>query len=51
MNYFKNKVDLILDGGVLSGKLGSTIVDVTEGDLKIIRAGEIPIERVVESLK
>src|SRR3990172_13353259 len=50
MNYFKNKVDLILDGGVLSGKLGSTIVDVTEGDLKIIRAGEIPIERVVESL-
>ncbi|OGP28951.1 MAG: threonylcarbamoyl-AMP synthase [Deltaproteobacteria bacterium GWB2_42_7] len=51
MNYFKNKVDLILDGGVLSGKLGSTIVDVTEGDLKIIRAGDIPIERVVESLK
>src|SRR3989338_241328 len=41
----------LLDGGVLSGKLGSTIVDVTEGDLKIIRAGEIPIERVVESLK
>lgn len=51
MGYFKNKVDLILDGGVLSGKLGSTIVDVTEGDLKVIRVGEIPTERVVENLK
>lgn len=51
MNYFKNKVDLILDGGVLSGKLGSTVVDFTEGCLKVIREGEIPIKRLVESLK
>src|SRR3990170_3079771 len=41
MNYFKNKVDLILDGGVLSGKLGSTIVDVTEGDVNINIAKEL----------
>lgn len=51
MNYFENEVDLILDGGTLSGRLGSTIVDVTEGDLKVIREGEIPLKTVVEGLK
>lgn len=51
MDYFENEVDLILDGGTLSGRLGSTIVDVTEGDLKVIRKGEIPLKTVVEGLK
>ncbi|MBI3399125.1 MAG: threonylcarbamoyl-AMP synthase [Deltaproteobacteria bacterium] len=51
MDYFKDKIDLILDGGALSGKLGSTIVDVTEGDLKIIREGEIAAKTVIDSLK
>lgn len=51
MDYFENEVDLILDGGTLFGRLGSTIVDVTEGDLKVIREGEIPLKTVVEGLK
>lgn len=44
--YFGDKIDLIIDGGLLSGKLGSTIVDVTEGELKIVREGEIPVKAI-----
>lgn len=51
IDYFGGKVDLIIDGGKLYGKLGSTIVDVTEDKLKIIREGEIPAMKVVEGLK
>lgn len=47
---FGDKIDLVIDGGVLSGKLGSTIVDVTEGELKILRQGEIPVKTVLETI-
>src|SRR3990167_9776167 len=43
MDYFGDKIDLVLDGGVLYGKLGSTVIDVTEGELTVIREGEISI--------
>ena len=49
IGYFGDKIDLILDGGMLYGKLGSTIVDVTEGDLKVIRQGEISVEQLQDS--
>jgi len=39
--YFKNKLDMIIEGGSLAGKLGSTVIDVTEGNIKILRHGEI----------
>lgn len=48
--YFGDKIDLLIDGGILSGRLGSTIVDVTEGDLKVIRDGEISQKLIAESL-
>lgn len=51
MGYFGNKADLILDGGMLYGKLGSTIVDVTEGELAVIREGDISTKMVAECLK
>jgi L-threonylcarbamoyladenylate synthase len=51
MGYFGNKIDLILDGGMLYGKLGSTIVDVTEGELAVIREGEITVEAISACLK
>ena len=46
MGYFGNKIDLILDGGMLYGKLGSTVIDVTEGELTVIREGEISIKQL-----
>lgn len=49
-DYFGDKIDLMLDGGVLCGKLGSTIVDVTSGDLKVIREGEISAKTVFRRL-
>lgn len=51
MDYFGDKIDLIIDGGLLSGKLGSTIVDATEEKLKIIREGEIPVKTVLASVQ
>ncbi|HLA50983.1 MAG TPA: L-threonylcarbamoyladenylate synthase [Thermodesulfobacteriota bacterium] len=51
MGYFGNKIDLILDGGMLYGKLGSTVVDVTEGELIVIREGEISVEAISAYLK
>ena len=51
MDYFGDKIDLILDGGMLYGKLGSTVVDVTEGELIVIREGEISVEAISAYLK
>jgi tRNA threonylcarbamoyl adenosine modification protein (Sua5/YciO/YrdC/YwlC family) len=40
---FKNLVDLVIDGGA-GGNIPSTVVDCTEGELKIIRQGLGQIE-------
>ena len=50
-DYFGDKIDLIIDGSLLSGKLGSTIVDATEEKLKVIREGEIPVKTVLASVQ
>lgn len=34
-------VDLVLDGGVVSGGVASTVVDITDGQLRIVREGPI----------
>lgn len=46
--YFGDKLDMIIDHGKLEGKLGSTIVDVTEGGIKILRHGEIQEEQLIK---
>lgn len=40
-NYFANRVDVFVDGGTLTSKSGSTVVEVMEDSIKIIREGEI----------
>ncbi|MCK9581872.1 MAG: L-threonylcarbamoyladenylate synthase, partial [Methanoregula sp.] len=43
-NYFKNKKyqpDIIVDGGTLKASKGSTVVDVRDGKVKIVRQGDI----------
>ncbi|MBI3754475.1 MAG: threonylcarbamoyl-AMP synthase [Deltaproteobacteria bacterium] len=50
-DYFGDKIDLLIDGGALSGKLGSTIVDATKRELKVVREGEIPAQDVFEAIK
>ena len=40
-NYFADRVDVFVDGGTLISKSGSTVVEVMEDSIKIIREGEI----------
>ena len=40
-NYFTNRVDVFVDGGTLTSETGSTVVEVIEDRIKIIRQGEI----------
>ena len=39
--YFAGRVELFVDGGALFSERGSTVVDVMEDSIKIIREGEI----------
>jgi len=47
---FKDKVDLIIDGGKTQGGLPSTIVDLTSEKPKIIREGAIPRSKFMKYL-
>lgn len=46
MGYFSDRVKIFLDGGRLEGTKGSTVVEIAEERLKIIREGEIPSEEL-----
>jgi L-threonylcarbamoyladenylate synthase len=51
MKYFGNRIDLLVDGGFTTGNLPSTIVDVTEKEIKILREGVInkdSIKRILD---
>ncbi len=41
LTYFSGRLTVYLDGGVLAGKKGSTVVEVREGGIRIAREGEI----------
>jgi L-threonylcarbamoyladenylate synthase len=44
-------LDGIVDAGVCPGGPPSTIVDVCDGALRLVRAGAVPWERVLESMR
>lgn len=48
--YFNGEIDVLIDGGKLPGRLGSTVVDLTEGGFRIIREGEIASAEVERAL-
>ena len=43
IKYFGNSIDLLIDGGSTPGGLPSTIVDISEGRIKIVREGAAKI--------
>jgi L-threonylcarbamoyladenylate synthase len=49
--YFGDKIDIVIDDGPTPGGLPSTIVDVTEGEVKILREGAISKESLNGFLK
>ncbi len=49
-NSIAGQVDLILDGGVLKGGAGSTIIDITADPPHILREGQVSAEEIWDSL-
>lgn len=46
--YFRSKIDCIIDGGECEPSRGSTVVDVSDETMAIIRDGAIPAEKVIK---
>ncbi len=42
IEYFNGRIEVLIDGGALPGRTGSTVVDVTSGRVVVVREGEIP---------
>lgn len=49
IGYFDGEIDMLIDGGRLAGKKGSTIVDARGDSLVIVREGEIPVESLMDT--
>ena len=49
-NYFAGDVEVFLDGGKLPSKIGSSVVEVIDGRIKIIREGEISAAQLAASI-
>ena len=46
-----DRLDLVIDGGRTPGGPPSTIVDARSTEIRIIRAGAVPYERIVDALR
>ena len=49
-NYFAGEIEIFLDGGKLPSKTGSSVVEVIDGGIKIIREGEISAAQLAASI-
>jgi L-threonylcarbamoyladenylate synthase len=47
LRYFDGRVPVIIDGGLLTARLPSTVVDVSRGAIKVIREGAIAKEEII----
>lgn len=50
LDYFDGQIDAVMDGGLLPGVLGSTVVDLTGGSPRLIREGEIAFSLITEAM-
>ena len=50
MSYFSGRLEIFLDGGRLEGEKGSTVVEIVQDRLKIIREGEISSQELKKTL-
>ena len=48
---FGNQIDMVFDGGKAPGVLGSTIVGLDGSQLKLIREGVIPYEKILKTVE
>jgi L-threonylcarbamoyladenylate synthase len=49
-NYFAGEIKIFIDGGKLPSKTGSSVVEVIDGRIKIIREGEISADSLAASI-
>ena len=49
-NYFAGEIEIFIDGGKLPSKIGSSVVEVIDNRIKIIREGEISIDSLAASI-
>ncbi len=49
--YFGNAVDIVVDGGRAPGQKPSTIIDVSEGAIKLLRQGVVPYEEILAAAR
>ena len=49
-NYFAGDIDIFVDGGKLPSKIGSSVVEVIDDCIKIIREGEISAAQLAVSI-
>jgi L-threonylcarbamoyladenylate synthase len=47
IRYFGDAINLLIDGGPAPGGKPSTIIDVSEGTIKLVRQGVVPYEDIV----
>ncbi len=50
IGYFNGTIDILIDGGRLPGRSGSTIVDASGEGIRIVREGEVPAEDILKAL-
>jgi L-threonylcarbamoyladenylate synthase len=49
--YFGKAVDLLVDGGRTDGGKPSTIIDVSQGGITLVRDGAVPYDEILEAAK
>ena len=49
-DYFAGEIEIFIDGGQLPSKIGSSVVEVIDDGIRIIRAGEISIDSLAASI-
>jgi L-threonylcarbamoyladenylate synthase len=49
-NYFASEIEIFIDGGKLPSKIGSSVVEVSDDRIKIIRQGEISVAQLEASI-
>ncbi len=50
LGYFAKRLDMLIDGGKTPGGQPSTIVDVTGGEIKILREGAVSSRKILECI-
>ena len=48
--YFSRQLDIFIDGGTLTSRTGSTVVELVEDSIRIIREGEIDKSQIADVL-